>query len=204
MKALLQQISTVPRKDDMDKVLRELAKLKEEVKYASEDIKSVREQVVGVQNAVDDFQQAVNKDIGGLKGNFKWCEDQINMFKKMMQRLTDRMKDTGGSGSGKKTPEHHSGDSDGAIKQLQADLHLLSQNTEKNFNNVNMELDDKATRKELADLEARLLDKLNELLGNLGNQFADKDAMRKKIFTLEKNIKNLYDLMMAANEGKKD
>lgn len=112
------------------------------------------------------------------------------------------MKDTGTSG--KKTPEHNSGDNDGAIKQLQADLHLHIQNTDKNFNNVNMELDDKATRKELADLEARLLDKLNELLGNLGNQFADKDAMRKKIFTLEKNIKNLYDLMMAANEGKKD
>jgi hypothetical protein len=39
----------------MDKVLRELAKLKEEVLYAAEDIKAVREQVVGVQNAVDDF-----------------------------------------------------------------------------------------------------------------------------------------------------
>lgn len=39
----------------MDKVLRELAKLKEEVLYAVEDIKAVREQVVGVQNAVDDF-----------------------------------------------------------------------------------------------------------------------------------------------------
>jgi len=38
----------------------------------------------------------------------------------------------------------------------------------------------------------------------LGNQFADKDTFRKKIFALEKNIKNLYDLMMAANAGKKD
>lgn len=38
----------------------------------------------------------------------------------------------------------------------------------------------------------------------MGNQFADKDTFRKKIFALEKNIKNLYDLMMAANAGKKD
>jgi len=48
LQALLQQISTTPRKDDMDKVLRELAKLKEEVMYASEDIKAVREQVTGI------------------------------------------------------------------------------------------------------------------------------------------------------------
>lgn len=55
---------------------------------------------------------------------------------------------------------------------------------------------------ELADLEARLLDKINELLAALQNQFADKDQTRKKIFNLEKNCKNLYDLLMSANESK--
>lgn len=201
MQALLQQISTTPRKDDMDKVMRELAKLKEEVMYASEDIKLVRESVLGIQNAVDDFQQAVNKDIGGLKANFKWVEEQIAMLKKMMARIQDKMKDSGG----KRTPtENHGGDYDAIIKQLQGDMHHLSQNMDKQFNNVGIELEDKASKKDLLDLEAKLLEKLNELLGNLGNQFADKDAMRKKIFTLEKNIKNLYDLMMAANVSKKD
>jgi hypothetical protein len=74
---------------------------------------------------------------------------------------------------------------------LQAELHHHVQNTDKQFNNVGLELDDKATKKDLMDLEAKLLEKLNELLGNLGNQFADKDAMRKKIFTLEKNVSTL-------------
>jgi len=35
----------------------------------------------------------VNSDIGSLKGSNKWAEDQINMIKKMMQRLNEQ---TGG------------------------------------------------------------------------------------------------------------
>lgn len=56
-----------------------------------------------------------------MKANFKWAEDQIAAIKKMMARITDRMKDVGG----KRTPTENagSGDYDAIIKQLQSDLH---------------------------------------------------------------------------------
>lgn len=65
-----------------------------------------------------------------------------------------------------------------------------------------MDLRDKASLQDLAELEARLEARIADLLNQLSSQFADKDGTRKKIFNLEKNIKNLYDLMMAANENK--
>jgi hypothetical protein len=73
-----------------------------------------------------------------------------------------------------------------------------------------MDLRDKASLQDLAELEARLEARIADLLNQLSAQFADKDGTRKKIFNLEKNVsnaqkfmfKNLYDLMMAANENK--
>lgn len=59
------------------------------------------------------------------------------------------------------------------------------------------DIDDKATRQELIDLEQRLLDKLQELMNSLANVFADKDGTRKRLNALEKNIKSLYDLFMS-------
>jgi hypothetical protein len=81
-------------------------------------------------------------------------------------------------------------------------------------------LDQKASKSDLEDLEQRLMDKLQELLNNLSNMFAEKDQMRKKFLSLEKNvsrqtlrripysnwnffyfccqIKNLYDMLLAS------
>ena len=42
------------------------------------------------------------------------------------------------------------------------------------------ELDQKAALNDLASLQANLMDKLNELMANLENMFADKEGTRKK------------------------
>lgn len=44
---------------------------------------------------------------------------------------------------------------------------------------------------DLAALQANLMDKLNELMGNMENMFADKDATRKKLAALEKAVRLL-------------
>lgn len=70
---------------------------------------------------------------------------------------------------------------------------------------MQIDMDGKATKQELADLEQRLLDKLAELMNSLANMFADKEGTRKRLNALEKNIKNLYELLMAQiNGGKTD
>jgi len=53
---------------------------------------------------------------------------------------------------------------------------------------VDNHLEQKASKSDLEDLEQRLMDKLQELLNNLSNMFAEKDQMRKKFLSLEKNV----------------
>ena len=62
--------------------------------------------------------------MGALKGNFKWCEDQIAMVKKMLRRNEgDKSKQTGGKNGDDELEK--------AIKQLQADLHQHVLQTDK-------------------------------------------------------------------------
>jgi predicted ribosome quality control (RQC) complex YloA/Tae2 family protein len=83
----------------------------------------------------------------------------------------------------------------GLLSDLEEDLHKLRSDFEthkldsaKQFRNVNDALDDKATKLELEQLEQRLMDKLQELLNNLGNVFVEKEPVRKKFLNIEKNV----------------
>lgn len=62
-------------------------------------------------------------------------------------------------------------------------------------------LNQKADRDELAELEARIMEKLNEMLKKLLQQFADNKETKKRFSNVEKNIKNLYDLLMNRTMG---
>jgi ABC-type enterochelin transport system substrate-binding protein len=64
--------------------------------------------------------------------------------------------------------------------------------TDKSMGRVKEELDTKATLIELANLQAGLMDKLNELMGNLENMFADKEGTRKKIAQIEKSVSLIF------------
>ena len=50
------------------------------------------------------------------------------------------------------------------------------------------EIDGKASMHDLGSLQSNLMEKLNELMGNLEGMFADKDATRKKTAALEKAV----------------
>jgi phage FluMu protein gp41 len=50
------------------------------------------------------------------------------------------------------------------------------------------EIDGKASMHDLGSLQSNLMEKLNELVGNLEGMFADKDATRKKTAALEKAV----------------
>lgn len=54
---------------------------------------------------------------------------------------------------------------------------------------VRVELESRPTHSDLANVQATLLERINELMSNLDNMFADKDATRKKLLALEKAVK---------------
>lgn len=44
------------------------------------------------------------------------------------------------------------------------------------------------------------MDKLNEIIKNLLNQFADKNETKKRLNNLEKNVNSLFEMLMK-NQG---
>ena len=56
------------------------------------------------------------------------------------------------------------------------------------------EIDQKASMIDLSNLQSTLMDRLNELMSNFENMFADKEATRKKIVQLEKAV-SVHDLL---------
>jgi len=89
----------------------------------------------------------------------------------------------------------------GALAELEDELAKLRGEFEthkgesaKQFRNMEGALDDKASKLELEQLEQRLMDKLQELLNNLGNVFVEKEPVRKKFLSIEKNVSLFYSL----------
>jgi archaellum component FlaC len=85
----------------------------------------------------------------------------------------------------------HLKDLEADLARLKADLSKFRDEVGNSFKLVNDMLSKKADKSELIDLENRLIDKLNEMLKSLFNQFADKNDTRKRLTNLEKNVKIL-------------
>lgn len=72
--------------------------------------------------------------------------------------------------------------------KLKQQVDDLASVMDKQVGKLKDELDTKASLHDLANLQANLMDKLNELMANLENMFADKEATRKKFAQLEKAV----------------
>ena len=54
------------------------------------------------------------------------------------------------------------------------------------------ELETKASKADLEELEQRLMDRLNDMLNRLREMFAEKEPLRKKFLNVEKNVSLFY------------
>jgi len=114
------------------------------------------------------------------------------------------MKNAGKQGGGGGVSEAYFKDLEDALNKLTNDFGDHKDDTQRKFLHTQGELNNKASKDDLLDLENRLLDKIKEMIQALFNQFADKNETRKKIASLEKNIKNLYDLLMQRQDQNND
>jgi len=68
-------ITGMPRKEDMSKVEREISKLKDGASDSNDDFKNLRAELHELRNLFTEYKMDNNKDVGGLKGGAKYCED---------------------------------------------------------------------------------------------------------------------------------
>ena len=74
------------------------------------------------------------------------------------------------------------------IKQLQNELLRVKEDTNEKFQNMQDQVNRKADKQDLHLLEAKLLEKLNEMLQKFLGMFADKKDTNKRLSHLEKNV----------------
>lgn len=72
--------------------------------------------------------------------------------------------------------------------KLKSDFEAHKGDSQKRFKQIDLTLDDKVSKHDFEMLEQQLMERLQELLANLGNQFADKELVRKKLVAIEKNV----------------
>ena len=104
-----------------------------------------------------------------------------------MKKLSEQLAAGGGKG-GAPVVLPSDGVSKEEFEKLVARVDALEVLLDKELGKIRSELDNKASLHDLANLQANLMDKLNELMANLENMFADKEGTRKKLAQLEKAV----------------
>ena len=83
------------------------------------------------------------------------------------------------------------------LGNLEASYNDLRDQFAKWIKQIQDELNGKADRSDLEELEKTMMNRLNDIITALTKQFADKAETKKALKLLERQLKNLYDLFMS-------
>ena len=78
------------------------------------------------------------------------------------------------------------------LRLLRLDHDQLNEQVQKALPQIQGELETKASKADLEELEQRLMDRLNDMLNRLREMFAEKEPLRKKFLNVEKNVSLFY------------
>lgn len=72
------------------------------------------------------------------------------------------------------------------------------------INHLRREVEARGTKEELANVvETKFVQKMGEVISSLADRFISKDGFKTKVIGLEKNVKNIYELITMINEREK-
>lgn len=88
------------------------------------------------------------------------------------------------------------------LDNLRAEFEKFKQKTNQNLGELNITMPTKADKQDLLDLEARLNERLNEVLRQLLELIPNKDELNKKFDLINRKIKQIMEML--ANKGSHD
>ena len=157
-----------------------------------EDLKLLQQKVAKLEGLLGQLDAECKLEVIKTKENYENLDIQIQALKKQLRSLADRQE------AGQKENKSNlmsktvigAGDNDDLPRLLQQQLDNLTKQTEKSLKDHQYQLDDKATHKDLVDLEARLRAWILEMLAGLGNQGgkAGDDGLKKRVKDLEAKV----------------
>ena len=157
-----------------------------------EDLKLLQQKVAKLEGLLGQLDAECKLEVIKTKENYENLDIQIQALKKQLRSLADRQE------AGQKENKSNlmsktvigAGDNDDLLTKIQQQLDNLTKQTEKSLKDHQYQLDDKATHKDLVDLEARLRAWILEMLAGLGNQGgkAGDDGLKKRVKDLEAKV----------------
>ena len=83
-------------------------------------------------------------------------------------------------------------DVEAAIAKLREDFEKHKEDYGRELGRLKEDLAQKASKDDLAELEARMLQRMQEMFDQLRAMFPDKEALKKKLAAIEKNVSAVW------------
>ena len=179
-------------KEDYLKTVNDLRNVKEDVAINKEDLAALAAEVDKLKDILARMQFPSIEDFNLLRGRVDSLENQVATLRKALGDLEKKLK-TQRSGGGA-----DNGLVDKCIDELntlRAEFEAHRDEANRNLDQLNAEMPTKADKKDLLDLENRIMDKLRDMIQQILNQFANKEDVMKRFAQLSKKIREIMDLL---------
>ena len=156
----------------------------------------MKERVANNEKTIERNQNELKTECQNCMNQAEENKAQIESLTKKLAMLDDKIKAIarggglgGGAGNGVNTAM--TDDLEAAMAKLREDFDKHKSAYEKDQAKVKDELAQKATKQDLDDLEARMMQRMQDMFDQLRNMFPDKEALKKKLAALEKNVSSV-------------
>lgn len=148
---------------------------KENVRKNASDISDLADEISALKRAMEKMQRELDKVAGVtpaeltlIKNRLDKAESDIVNMKRAIQdlqaKIRELMKNAGKQGGGGGVSEAYFKDLEDALNKLSNDVSDHKDDTQRKFMHTQGELNTKASKDDLLDLENRLLDKIKEMI----------------------------------------
>lgn len=146
---------------DFEKTKNDLRNLTDQVNYNKEDVEELKREVEKIKDFIDKLHFPSMDDFKMMRSRQDSLENQVASLRKAVGELDKRMRNLkpgGGADEGvlNKCVEE--------LQRLRAEFEAHRDHTNRNMDHVLNELPQKADKKELYDLENRIMEKLKDMI----------------------------------------
>lgn len=186
------KLSEFVLKEEYIKTVNDLRNCKEDVNINKEDIAALTVAIDKISDQLAKMQFPSIEDFNLLRGRVDSLENQLASLRKAFGDLEKKMKGVrsgGGADAGlvDKCVEE--------LNNLRAEFEAHRDEANRNLDQLNAEMPQKADKKDLKDLEHRLMLKLEDMIQQILNNFANKDDVTKRFAQLSKKLRELMELL---------
>ena len=183
--------NTFVTNDDITGLKEDLRRVKAEVADCNYDVTACKDIVQKSEKTIEANQKANAQEFQQVRTRLDAIDQSIAGLKKSIGMLDAKNKNNSKSAALNANPALAGQvlqSLEEGLQKLREDHEELKVKQDKDNRNAVMDLDTKATKQQLADLEAKLLQQLQDMAAQMREMFPDKEAVRKKLREIQEKV----------------